>query len=224
MNDSPGPSAPADASTSALTSRAFAPRHGLPRTEAAPIASSRAARAASKSPISCSASPRIGRRSRRPGSPLGIRAIARRSSAPAADMSPRANARPPAAARCCAPSRPTESAVVVDRAELPSQVKRLLEVVPENLLVLARDLPYRGLEPPCDGLVQHRSRALRHGVVHRVPDQRAVETKRISDRQGRAARLDQLRADERAKGLADRVPLVAPERAPRGRRARTPCP
>src|SRR5207248_11309723 len=69
--------------------------------------------------------------------------------------------------------------VVVERPQLRQVAVRLLEVVAEDLLVLARAVAVDAVGPADELLVQRRARALEQSLVGRVPDEHVVEAPRI---------------------------------------------
>ena len=87
---------------------------------------------------------------------------------------------------------------VILRAELQAQPVRLLEVVPEDLLLLRQAFAGDALEPSGERLVQVRSLALGDRVVRGVTDQQVAEPVRVLARQQRPFRRDELAPDERA--------------------------
>ena len=105
-------------------------------------------------------------------------------------------------------SRPAESLgrtprercrVRIVRVKLAPVTGRLLEVVPDDLVLL--DKSGVRVEPVREALVQLRSRRLREGFVRSVAEQEVAEPECVLRRDQRAVRANELLADERDQPL-----------------------
>ena len=80
----------------------------------------------------------------------------------------------------------------------------LLEVVPENLLVLDRALAVHVVGPFHEALVERRARSLEDPLVRRVANQDVVEAERLFLGRSRPVRVDELLVGQRMELGADR--------------------
>ena len=141
-------------------------------------------------------------------------------------MSPRANALWPADRSRSDACRPMARAAVVERAQLGEVGVRLLEVVAEDLLVLAGAVAVHLVGPCHEALVQLGPMPLQEPGVGRVADQDVLEGVRRAGGHDRRVRLHEPPPHEAAQILGDGRPARVRERArrrpPRGRPAPRP--
>jgi len=88
-------------------------------------------------------------------------------------------------------SSPDGSAAIVERPELGEIPVRLLEVVAEDLLVLAAAVAVHGLGPLREPLVELGAVPLQEPGIRRVPDQDVLEGVRRAGGHDRGVRLDE---------------------------------
>ena len=96
--------------------------------------------------------------------------------------------------------------MVVERPELGEIPVRLLEVVPEYLLVLQRTVAVDAIRPADELLVKRCTSALQQSVVRRFANEDVVEAVRVFERTLRGVRSHELLAAERGKKIRDLFP------------------
>ena len=128
---------------------------------------------------------------------------ARESRLTAAGMSPRANARGPADAEARGRALAPAPRCVRRRPELEQRPVRLLEVVADDLLVLAGAIPRLDLDPGRESLVQLGPQRLRELAVGGVSDEDVREAKGVVPAGSREVGPDQLLAHQRLQMAAD---------------------
>ena len=133
-------------------------------------------------------------------------------------MSPRSNARSPAAASGRAARAASARDCSVGGPSSVQRAMRLLEVVADELLVVAGEVPRPALDPLGELLVHRRPDHLRDAVVGGVPDEDVGEAVRVLLPHLGAVGLDQVLADERLQARRD----ARPGRGRRERRHRAP--
>ena len=188
------------------------------------IASSSSVWARSHSPARIAALPSSVRSALRSASSGGSSASARSNITTAAGRSSRASARRPAVASSApglAGERRRASSAGTSSARYAIC---LLEVVAEDLVVLAEALPLASLrlEPPREALVQLGAHGLRDARVRLVADQRVTEAVGVLAGHLGARRLHESLADERHQRDPSRAADRRVTRGRRGRAARTP--
>src|SRR2546425_10615571 len=95
--------------------------------------------------------------------------------------------------------------MVVERPELGEIPVRLLEVVPEYLLVLQRAVAVDTIRPADELLVERRPRTLQQSVVGRLANQNVMEAVRVLERTLRGIRSHELLGAERGEKIGDLI-------------------
>src|SRR2546429_3854836 len=96
--------------------------------------------------------------------------------------------------------------MVVERPEFGEIPVRLLEVVPEYLLVLQRAVAVDTIRPADELLVKRRPSALQQSVVGRLANQNVMEAVRVLERTLRGIRSHELLGAEDGKKIRDLFP------------------
>src|SRR5438128_7370504 len=93
--------------------------------------------------------------------------------------------------------------MVVERPEFGEIPVRLLEVVPEYLLVLQRAVAVDTIRPADELLVERRPRTLQQSVVGRLANQNVMEAVRVLERTLRGIRSHELLAAQGREEIRD---------------------
>ena len=208
------PTTAGDSSSRSTTCRL--PPGSLKTTNARPRRSSwmRAwsrASARERSPVSARAMPSFNARSRRAGSSSGRSSSAPSSSLTAGARSPRASARRPEEPSRAGGPRCQLPAVLVDRAQLRQVRAGLLQMVAEDLRVLARPLAGGALQPVREPLVEARACLLEDPLVGHLADQDVLEGEgRLAGKPGGVG-LDEVLALQGPQRLVEHGPVTARE-------------